>query len=98
MAKWVVEIKGQAGAEGFEIAVLRDDNTHGKRSYGWFGDDKLLITHNGGPCRWPLTQKVWDKQVAVAHEVAAELNEEAERAPPAPRIRFPPYGTGNQEA
>ena len=76
MNNWVVEIKGKAGAESFEIAVLRKNNEHGKSSFGWFGIDKLLITHNGEPCHWPLTQKVWDKQIILANEVANELNAE----------------------
>jgi hypothetical protein len=74
--KWIVDIKGYAGCPGFEISVLRESNDHGQLSYGWFGDDKLLISHNGGPCRWPVTGKTWDKLVAVAHEVADELNAE----------------------
>lgn len=74
MAKWVVDVKGCAGSECFEISVLRDDNNHGKRSYGWFGDEKLLITHNGGPCHWPLKPIVWDKVVNIAQDVAEELN------------------------
>jgi hypothetical protein len=73
-ATWEVCIKGAAGQKSFEIAVLRSDNEHGKRSYGWFGREKLLISHNGGPCEWPVTQSVWDKLVKVAHEIAAELN------------------------
>lgn len=77
MSKWVVDVKGKAGEQCFEISVLLDDNEHGKRSYGWFGMDKLLITHNGGPCRWPLTQAVWNRCLKVAHETAAELNGEA---------------------
>ncbi len=74
VAKWVVNIKGKAGSASFEISVVRDDNEHGKSSYGWFGEDKLLISHNGGPCRWPLIPLVWDKMVKLAHEVADELN------------------------
>jgi hypothetical protein len=34
-AKWVVDVKGCAGSEAFEITVLRDDYEHGKRSFGW---------------------------------------------------------------
>jgi hypothetical protein len=74
MTEWVVDVKGHAGAESFEISVLRGDNEFGKRSYGYFGESKLLITHNGGPCRWPLTPRVWSKAVALAREVADELN------------------------
>jgi len=75
-AKWVVDVKGRAGSGPFEITVLRDNNEHGKRSYGWIGEDKLLITHNGGPCSWTLTPLVWDKVIKLAHEVADELNAE----------------------
>lgn len=78
-APWIINTKGRAGATSFEISVLRDDNAHGKQSYGWFDSHKLLIAHNGGPCQWPLTQKVWNKLVAVAIEVAAELNAEEGR-------------------
>lgn len=74
--KWVVNKKGGPGSSNFEISVIRNNNTHGKQSYGWFGPDKLLITHNGGPCSWPLIKLVWRKQVALAEEVAAELNRE----------------------
>jgi len=76
MAKWVVDVKGCAGDSSFEIAVLRDDNEHGKRSYGWFDNDKLLISQSGGPCHVPLVKMVWDKAIRVAHEVADELNAE----------------------
>lgn len=73
--KWEVHTKGAAGEQTFEICVIRSDNEHGKKSYGWFGDDKLLITHNGGPCHWPITQRVWDGSVKLAQEVANELNQ-----------------------
>jgi hypothetical protein len=72
--KWVVNIKGKPESTSFEISVVRDDNEHGKKSYGWIGDDKILITHDGGPGTCSLTKTVWDKCVKVAHEVADELN------------------------
>jgi hypothetical protein len=78
---WVVEVKGKPmtsaasrARHSFEIAVLRDGNVHGKRSFGWFGSNKLLISHNGGPCDWGLVPPVWDRMVALAHEVADGLN------------------------
>lgn len=76
---WEVNIFGNAGQRAFEISVVRRGNIHGKRSFGWFSKNKLLITHNGGPCEWPLTQKVWDKCVQLARDVAAELNAEEAR-------------------
>lgn len=73
---WIVSIKGGAGTRSFEIAVVRQSNTHGQGSYGWFDRDKLLITHDGGPCNWPLTQRVWDKMLRAAQETADEMNDE----------------------
>ena len=76
MAKWVVNKKGGPSVDSFEISVIRDDNRHGKESYGWFDKNKLLISSSGGPCRTKITRQVWDKLLAVAHEVADELNNE----------------------
>lgn len=79
--RWIVEVKGGAGERNFEIAVVRNDNDLGRRSYGWFNENKLLISHNGGPCHWPVTANVWDKLMRVAHEVADELNAEEQERP-----------------
>lgn len=76
MSKWIAHIKGEAGDKSFEICVVKKDNTHGFKSYGWFDENKLLISHNGGPCHWPLEKIVWDKLVKVAEEVAEILNKE----------------------
>lgn len=72
---------GAAGEESFEISVLRSDNSHGKVSYGWFDKRKLLISHNGGPCHWPLKQLVWDRLIVAAHEIADSLNSIEETIP-----------------
>lgn len=72
--RWVVHTKGGPNLSSFEIAVLRDDNKHGKISYGWFDDNKLLISHNGGPCSWPVTRDVWEGLVALADRIARALN------------------------
>lgn len=76
MSKWEVQVKGKKCSASFEISVIMSDNESGHVSWGWFGGTKLLITHNGGPCPWPLTEKVWDKMILLAHEVANELNAE----------------------
>lgn len=73
---WKVQIKGEKCSRSFEISVVHEDNEHGQRSWGWFDDRKLLICHNGGPCSWPLTAKIWDKMIILAQEVADELNAE----------------------
>lgn len=72
--RWIVHTKGAAGRNFFEIAVIRADNVHGMNSYGWFGPDKLLISHNGGPCKDSVTQEVWKELIAVADLIAASMN------------------------
>jgi hypothetical protein len=52
--KWKVQIFGKRNSEIWEISVVREDNKHGQRSYGWFDEKKFLVSHNGGPCRWPV--------------------------------------------
>ena len=74
-ASWEVEVKGDKCGESFEISVIRKNNVHGHLSRGWFDKDKLLISHNGGPCHWPLIEPVWDRMIILAEEVAAELND-----------------------
>jgi hypothetical protein len=75
--KWVVDTKGGPDCSSFEISVVREDNKHGMASYGWFEDDrKRLISHNGGPCRWPVSEFVWDRLVLIANEYAHRLNYE----------------------
>jgi hypothetical protein len=71
---WRVDVKGKAGDTSWEISVLRSSNVHGMRSYGWFGDDKLLVSHNGGPCRWPINEFVWSGQILIANALCDKLN------------------------
>lgn len=78
MAKWVVDIKGTYDEDSFEISVLRDDNTHGKCSYGWFDENKLLISSSGGPCRDGVIKPVWQQLHSVAQKVASDLNKKEE--------------------
>lgn len=74
VGRWVVSTKGAPGDRAFEISIVREDNKHGLASYGWFDDAKLLVSHNGAPCEWPITKRVWDGLVILAHTVAIELN------------------------
>lgn len=74
-AKWIVNIKGGAGQRDFEISVVRSDNKHGIKSYGWFDENKLLVSHNGGPCQWPLMPIVWQHVVDAAEATAKLLNQ-----------------------
>ena len=79
---WIVHTKGGPNKSSFEISVIRADNEHGFRSYGWFDQNKLLICHNGGPCSWPVTSRIWEGLVKLATTVADELNLTNPPAPP----------------
>lgn len=74
MAKWVVSIKGDVTGTSWEIAVVREDNAHGLASWGWFDDSKLLVSHNGGPCNWPLAPGLGHTMIEVADEYCRALN------------------------
>lgn len=71
---WKVQVKGKRCSGSWEISVVREDNLHGQLNWGWFDDRKLLISHNGGPCRWPIKGYVFDQQVKIAEEVTGRLN------------------------
>lgn len=75
LPKWKVQIHGEPEKAPFEISVL---NTEAEdrclKGYGWFSEDKLLISHSGGPCPWGVTKMVWDELVIVADLIAKQLN------------------------
>jgi len=74
--KWIVDVKGQASEKGapFEISILRIDNIHGRRSYGWFNtEDKILISHSGTG-NWPMLEGVFNGLVEFARKCADEAN------------------------
>ena len=76
-AKWVVHTKGGYTTDGYEVCVIRDDNEHGKQSYGWIGKDKIHIGSDGGPCRYKIQNKmIWLGLVELAQRVADALNAE----------------------
>ena len=72
---WEVHTKvARKSRQGFEITVIRQNNIHGHKSWGWIDANKLLISSSGGPCRDEVIPLVWDKLVKLAQEVADELN------------------------
>lgn len=73
MLKWRVQVKGECTGS-WEISVVREDNSHGMLSWGWFDDKKILISHNGGPCRWPIPKYVFDANIMIANEICNALN------------------------
>lgn len=44
--RWEVDIKEDSpdpDEEYYEVSVLRSDNLHGRESWGWSGDSKIVI-------------------------------------------------------
>jgi hypothetical protein len=73
--KWEKHVKGRAGSKYYEICVLLDDNLIGKRSYGWGGKDKIIISSgNGETADGGLPEIVWEKVSIVADQIAEALN------------------------
>ena len=74
MKEWTINIKGGPNEDSWEISVIRSTNRHGKDSYGWFDDDKLLVGHDGGPCHDPVCKFVWVRLCKTARELCDHLN------------------------
>jgi len=74
MNKWIPQIFGDPNGQAWEISVVLEDNEHGRKSWGWFGEDKILISHNGGPCNWPLGPGLGSLMIEVANRYADYLN------------------------
>lgn len=74
--KWLAQVKGDPDGISWEISVVRESNEHGRSSLGWFGEDKLLVSHNGGPCHWPLAPGLGDIMIRIAEALARDLNDE----------------------
>jgi hypothetical protein len=72
--KWIVQVFGNPNGTSWEISVVRESNEHGRNDYGWFDENKLLVSHNGGPCHWGLAPGLGDKMIQIANELADELN------------------------
>lgn len=72
--KWIVNVFGKAGADSWEISVVKSKYKRGRESYGWFGRDKILIGHNGGPCRDAVRSDVWCGLILLAFEICERLN------------------------
>lgn len=71
--KWKAKVLGTFD-QTFEISVVNDSITEAQRYYGWFDENKILVSTSGGPCAYRVPVRVWLKLVEVANEVAEELN------------------------
>lgn len=73
---WVVSYKGNIVLGSFEIAVVMDSNEHGLSSWGWFDEEKILISHSGPGMITPLPKSLAVRLLEVAYLMALELNRE----------------------
>ena len=72
--KWETQSKGDPNGNSWEISVIRSDYEHGHQSWGWFDKNKLLISHNGGPCSWPLAPGLGPLMEELAKRYCDMLN------------------------
>ena len=78
---WTVHSKGAPNSRHYEICVITEDNTHGRKSYGWAGPQKKMVSTSGGPCHETVDEWLWEQLMGVAQKLADKLNsEEPERA------------------
>lgn len=74
MAPWVSNIIGEPD-RSFEISIVRDDNEHGKRSYGWFQRNrKHVIACNSYANDGGVPMRVFNALTLIAHKEACRLN------------------------
>ena len=72
--EWKAQVFGDIEGKSWEISVVRVDNLHGQKSWGWFDETKLLVSHNGGPCHWPLAPGLGLVMKKIAEGYANLLN------------------------
>lgn len=76
--RWLAQVKGWSSyGQGFEVTVVREDNTHGRESWGWIGAHKVLVMEG------KTTKSAWRHLEAplrkYAEEQAAKFNREEGR-------------------
>jgi hypothetical protein len=72
---WEVHVLGECNPDrGWEISVVKKDNKHGHDSYGWFGEDKIMVGECGYPCSRAVAKYLWEQQMNIAHELTTLLN------------------------
>ena len=70
--EWIVVKHGNAET-GFEVSIVRASNHQGRDSFGWTGENKLLIAASGiGPVSTP--RGLIRRLVELAREMCKEIN------------------------
>lgn len=71
--RWTINTLGKPGPGGaFEIAAVRTDNAHGRESFGWADQNKVIVM--SGHCMPHFDPHVWNRIRDYALEVADRLN------------------------
>ena len=73
----VILEKHEYGDNGYEISVIRKDNEHGHASWGWGGEDKIILFSDslgGNHLDYSTESEAFAKK--VAHKLCDALNEE----------------------
>ena len=75
--EWVVNVIDGPPEDCGEISVLRNDNAHGKRSYGGLGGQlagagRKMLVYDGNSSA--IVPEVWKMQLALAKRLASQLN------------------------
>lgn len=82
-SRWMVCAKGRINSS-YEVAIVRESNTHGRKSWGWPSADKMFIMDRNAPLSCGTVQsmfnddlhKVWNDLVGLAKRTAEKLNSE----------------------
>ncbi len=69
--RWVVNIIG-APNQAYEISIVRDSETLAKQCYGWFDENKVLISEG----LIGVSFRVWSAMIELADNEAINLNSE----------------------
>ncbi len=73
---FVVNVIGEPDGGGYEIALVRGDYDHGKRSCGWPGPDKIVLFSSdpNAPSPKRAIRKVWPLFLQIAADECRRFN------------------------
>ena len=69
--RWIVSKKGTPTNEHHEIALVRENNRHGLASYGWNGENKIIISSS---TNYTIPKEVFDTLLKTAQKLANKYN------------------------
>lgn len=76
-SRWMMNVHGDR-LNHFEISIVRENNEHGRRSYGWFDKRKRPVAdnvHMNGPKdKFFISEELWNGLLVLADAEARRLN------------------------